>query len=269
MPPTAPTDSKQPFSAEMKRPFSEILLKRRHWKWFDPSRKVPDATLREIIELSRRAPTSFNAQPYKVVLVQSREAKKNLGCAMLSPLNKEIVEKASLSAVFFANTQIIGEIPKLQSLFRKTTTAPQEYIDGHLPKGLMVLSQGWTWAITRYALSPFLRLVVGVATRMMGIIGCKKPLPLLHEPTAWAFKQTAFAIDHFVLAATAAGLRTAVMEGFGSEAVCLVLNAPPSKWVPCAMVAIGYAAPGAETKESRSYSERYPVEEVWYNIDSM
>jgi len=48
-------------------------------------------------------------------------------------------------------------------------------------------------------------------------IGFSVLFPQLHEPSSWAFKQAAFVVDYYLLAATATGLRIAVMEGFGSE----------------------------------------------------
>ena len=55
--------------------FKEIVNSRSHWKWYDTEKKISEVLLKEIMETAQRAPSSFNTQPYKVVLVRDNEYK--------------------------------------------------------------------------------------------------------------------------------------------------------------------------------------------------
>lgn len=54
----------------------EGITGRRSINFFDPNRKIPEKILFEIIELAGLAPSSFNLQPWEVILVLSPEKKK-------------------------------------------------------------------------------------------------------------------------------------------------------------------------------------------------
>ncbi len=45
---------------------------RRSVRGFDPDRRVPEATLREALELAQRAPSNCNVQPWRVWVAQGR-----------------------------------------------------------------------------------------------------------------------------------------------------------------------------------------------------
>ena len=117
--------------------FKEIVNSRSHWKWYDPEKRIEDNLLREIIETAQRAPSSFNTQPSKVVLVRDSEFKLALAEGMIGDSNKKLVLTADTSAVFLADLEIVSDIPKIQELWR-TTTAPKDYIDHFLPMGVRV-----------------------------------------------------------------------------------------------------------------------------------
>ena len=117
--------------------FKEIVNSRSHWKWYDPEKRIEDNLLREIIETAQRAPSSFNTQPSKVVLVRDSEIKLALAEGMIGDSNKKLVLTADTSAVFLADLEIVSDIPKIQELWR-TTTAPKDYIDHFLPMGVRV-----------------------------------------------------------------------------------------------------------------------------------
>ncbi len=57
--------------------FDDVVTHRRSIRAFDPERRVPESTLREVLELAQRAPSNCNAQPWQVLIV-SGERKKQL-----------------------------------------------------------------------------------------------------------------------------------------------------------------------------------------------
>ncbi|MDD3313415.1 nitroreductase family protein [Pseudodesulfovibrio sp.] len=58
--------------------FKDILIRRRAINFFDPERNVDDATLREVLEEAAKAPSSFNLQPWKVMVFRNKERKAEL-----------------------------------------------------------------------------------------------------------------------------------------------------------------------------------------------
>lgn len=55
-----------------------LFEKRRSVNFFDSSKKLDDATLREIIDLAVLAPSAFNLQPWEIIAVKSKDAKEKL-----------------------------------------------------------------------------------------------------------------------------------------------------------------------------------------------
>lgn len=58
--------------------FKELANERRSVNFFDTERKISDEQLREIIEVGALAPSAFNLQPWRVIIVKSEEAKDKL-----------------------------------------------------------------------------------------------------------------------------------------------------------------------------------------------
>lgn len=56
----------------------EIFLKRRSVNYFDKKKPLSDHLLKEIINTAVLAPSAFNLQPWRIIAVQSEEAKQTL-----------------------------------------------------------------------------------------------------------------------------------------------------------------------------------------------
>jgi len=246
--------SNQPQEMSAWQVFKEVVETRSHWKEFDPDCRLDQDLIEDIVATAQRAPSSFNSQPYKVILVREAEQKLALSQAMLTDSNKRVVLESDTSAVFLADLQMVAAIPKVQQLWRDTTNAPDDYINKHMAKGLTVQSAGFTgW------LAPLWRFVTCL---FLTILGFFKLVPDYNPPPCWSYRQVGFLADHFLLAATAAGLKTAVLEGFSGEEVRRQLKVPPRYRVFCT-ISIGKPRPGATGK---SRSSRFSKEEVFlYN----
>ena len=55
-----------------------IFTDRRSINFFDPNRPLPEGMLKDIYELASTVPSAFNLQPWKIIAVQSAEAKQKL-----------------------------------------------------------------------------------------------------------------------------------------------------------------------------------------------
>ncbi len=74
--------------------FRDLANKRRAVNFFDPDVSISDDELREIYEIAKLAPSSFNLQPWKVFVVRDPEKRKILkGLAMNQP---KVVEASAI-----------------------------------------------------------------------------------------------------------------------------------------------------------------------------
>ena len=79
-----------------------IIHARYACKQWQEGKIVPRKTMRKILELTQRAPSCFNVQPYKIVIVESDEGKEKLAQAMHGP-NPSHIRSSSFAAVFAAD----------------------------------------------------------------------------------------------------------------------------------------------------------------------
>jgi nitroreductase len=77
---------------------------------------VTDEQVQAIYDLVRWAPTSFNQQPLRVVLVRSAEARERL-VGLMAPPNQEKTRKAPLTAILAADTQFHQHMPTQFPIF--------------------------------------------------------------------------------------------------------------------------------------------------------
>jgi 3-hydroxypropanoate dehydrogenase len=73
---------------------------------------VPDALLREAVEISHWGPTSANCSPLRIVFVRSPEAKAQLAPAM-SPANRDKTIAAPATAIIGYDLDFIDHLPHL------------------------------------------------------------------------------------------------------------------------------------------------------------
>lgn len=84
----------------------QTLQQRRSINFFQPERKISDEKLRELLNLANLAPSSFNLQPWKVIVVRDPEKKKILRkCAFDQPK----VEEASAVLMMIADPKGVEE----------------------------------------------------------------------------------------------------------------------------------------------------------------
>jgi putative NAD(P)H nitroreductase len=53
-----------------------LITERRSITFFDPTKEVPDELIKEILEISATAPSGYNLQPWKVVVVNDTDSKR-------------------------------------------------------------------------------------------------------------------------------------------------------------------------------------------------
>jgi 3-hydroxypropanoate dehydrogenase len=89
----------------------QVFLKARtHNKWLD--RDVPDALLRELVDVMKMGPTSANCSPARIVFVKSKAAKARLK-PLLSEGNRDKTMAAPVCAIIGYDLEFYEHLPKL------------------------------------------------------------------------------------------------------------------------------------------------------------
>jgi nitroreductase len=186
---------------KLKKTLSEAIQERRATPSFDGT-PIPAEDLKQILDAGLHAPSGYNMQPWRFVVVQSPEQKKKLRAASY---NQGKVEEAS--AVIVACGDADGWRKDLDLMLEKGRK-------GGMPESYAAQARS---SVPNY-LSSF-------TTAQM---------------QSWLTKQVMLAFTHMMLMAEVMGYDTAPMEGFEQDKVHEALRLPLSYWV-VALLAIGYA----------------------------
>ncbi len=181
--------------------FGTIVQKRYATKLFD-GRKIPQEKTDKLLELIRHAPSSFNIQPWKIVIVTDQKLKEQLKEAAW---NQPQVTSCSHLLVFCGYTDIKGNIDKL---------------------GEAMISAG----AKKDDISGYMQMMYDFE---------KSLTP--EQKLSWSQRQLYLALANALLGAKSLGFDSCPMEGFDSAQFAKILELP-STIVPTALCAIGYAA---------------------------
>ena len=186
--------------AKLRKTLTQAIEERRATPSFDGT-PIPAEDLHQILEAGLAAPSGYNMQPWRFVVVQTPEQKKRLRGASF---NQGKVEEAS--AVIVACGDADGwrrDIDLMLQLGRS----------GGMPESYAAQARN---SVSNYMLS-------FNADQMRG----------------WLNKMVMIAFTHMMLMAESMGYDTAPMEGFEQDKVHEVLRLPLSYWV-VALLAVGH-----------------------------
>ncbi|NYF81086.1 nitroreductase family protein [Granulicella arctica] len=186
--------------AKIEKKLSEVVFERRATPSFD-GEPIPPEDLRKILQAGLQAPSGYNMQPWRFVVVQSPEQKKRLRGASY---NQGKVEEASVVIVACGDAD--GWRKDLDLML-------QQGREGGMPESYAEQARS---SVPNY-LSSF------SSEQMHG----------------WLNKHVMLAFTHMMLMAEVLGYDTAPMEGFEQDKVHEVLRLPLSYWV-VALLAIGH-----------------------------
>ncbi len=187
-------------TARTTKTLTEAIQSRRSTPSFDGT-PVPAEDLRQIVEAGLHAPSGYNMQPWRFVVVQSPEQKKKLRAASY---NQAKVEEASVVIVACGDMDgWRGDLPMMLEMGRA----------GGMPESYAAQAS------------------VSVSSYMSSFTPEQMKL--------WLNKQVTLSFTHMLLMAEVLGYDTAPMEGFEQEKVHEVLRLPMSYWV-VALLAVGH-----------------------------
>jgi len=187
-------------SAKSEKSLSQAIRERRATPSFDGV-PIPPEDLRRIIDAGLAAPSGYNIQPWRFVVVQTPEGKRRLRGASY---NQAKVEEAS--AVIVACGDADGWRRDLDLMI-------QQGREGGMPEGYAAQART---SVTNY-LSSFSS----------------------DEMHGWLNKMVMIAFTQMMLMAEVMGYDTAPMEGFEQTKVHEVLRLPMSFWV-VALLGVGH-----------------------------
>jgi len=256
-------------------------------------------TANQCLAISTRAPTGFNVQPYRIVLVHSKSDKENVAQYCLGR-NADRVRDSDCTAVFLADREC----------GRDWTTRHVEFLMKNMDDSTAAKTAGNTPSRTRRVLSPRallkLRLLIllfssgyplprfisvplsfcvrtgvsvlaSVARWMHSVKARAQLLPTLTSAETWSQKNTMLVAMTYMLACTSRGLATCPMEGYDAIGIKRVLGIPPGRYSIPLIVSTGTpyqreATDGNENETDdaglshggRDMSRRFPLEAVVY-----
>jgi nitroreductase len=186
--------------ATTRKTLTQAIAERRATASFDGA-PIPPDDLKQILDAGLHAPSGYNMQPWRFVVVQSPEQKKKLRAASY---NQAKVEEAS--AVIVACGDADGWRKDLDLMLQLGR-------EGGMPESYA--------GQARASVSNFLS---GFSSEQM---------------RTWLNKHVMIAFTHMLLMAEVMGYDTAPMEGFEQDKVHEVLRLPMSYWV-VALLGIGH-----------------------------
>lgn len=181
------------------KPLSAVIPARRATSAFKPD-AVPEKVLRDVLELAMMAPSGYNLQPWRFVVVRDPEVKRRLRQAAMG---QPKVEEAPVVVACCGD--------------------PEAWKNGDMDEMIrMAKDRGMLAGGAEAALRK------NAAAYLNG-----------YPPDLWVFRQVMIAFTHLMLAAESYGLDTGPMEGFWEDKVREVLGIPGHVRV-VALMALGY-----------------------------
>ena len=179
---------------------------RRSINFFESGRELSDDQLRELLEVANLSPSSFNLQPWKVVVVKDPERKKVLRqCAM----NQPKVEEASAMLIIIADPRGVEE--NLEKMIE-------------------------SWQQLGYMKPEMRETTIGMIKTLYGTEDSLKR-------KIFAAKNASLFAMNLMLAAKGLGFDTHPMDGFDEDCVKREFGIPEDKVIPM-LIAVGYLRPG-------------------------
>ena len=184
----------------------QAIQERRSINFFEPGREIPESTLKELVDLANLSPSSFNLQPWRVIVVKDPERKKVLRkCSFDQPK----AEEASVVLIIVADPRCV-----------------EENIGRVLDR----------WIELGYIGTDARETYLGMAKSLYGT-------PDSLERKLFAVKNAALFGMNLMIAAKGLGLETHPMDGFDEACVKREFGIPDDKVIPM-LIAVGYLKAG-------------------------
>lgn len=184
--------------------FKDVVEKRRAVNFFDPQKPVSDNLIREMIGMASKAPSSFNLQPWSVMIIRDPEEKMRLRKVAWD--QPKVSEAPVVFIVLADRDGWKGGHLFLEKNFREMVKVGSMSEDKH------------EWFLGA----------------CQGLYGANPD-----KQQAFACKNTGFFAMALMFAAKHLGLDTHPMDGFDHDGVRREFKIPENYWIPL-LLAVGY-----------------------------
>jgi len=213
---------------------------------------VSEATITQLIELADRAPSGFNLQPWRFVLVRDPKLKREL---QLAAMNQPQVGDSAGVVVFVADPNAGGARYNEVLALAKRETEMNDKQAAFYRKNVSLLFLVGPLGLVGF----FKRLAIKLGQSF-------RPLPGLvysrKDARNYVRAQTMLSVATFMIAAKGMGIDTSPMEGFDEQRVKKLLKIPARMTVP---VLVAYGISAREIPDQpRKRSVRLPLAEKLY-----
>lgn len=217
---------------------------------------------KQCLDLSRRTPSSFNTQPYKVCLVRDVEQKAALARHCLGP-NKARVRDGDCTVVFLADRQVMRTFSKYTDMLEKHYGKQDRKNLLRTLFYISIFSSGYP--LPRILASP-LSFLARLCFSFVNLFTRKfYPMPSLANAETWASKQCLMVAMTFLLSCTSLHLATAPMEGFNAGGIRRVLRIPARYSIPLIITVGKPISPPSATADPLAANDRYSLEDILYD----
>lgn len=184
--------------------FKQVIVNRRAVNFFDPEKNVSDEQVRQIVETAAKAPSSFNLQPWSLIVLRDHEEKLRL---RKHAWDQPKVSEAPVTLI------VLADMDGWQPGHRYA----EKNFDSLVKIGMMSETQR-DW-------------FNNACKTLYGASGQRQ--------IAFACKNAGFFAMALMLAAKDAGLDTHPMDGFDIDGVRKEFNIPENYWIPM-LISMGY-----------------------------
>lgn len=185
--------------------YQEVLRGRRSVKSYDPAVKISQSEMRDILTEAGLAPSSFNLQPWRFVVIESPQGKETL--LKLAPFNASQVTTSSAVVAIFGDLQFET---RAEDIYGRAVEL------GHMPQELKERQ-------------------LGMMLPMLGGM----PVQAKRESV---MLDGGLAAMQLMLSAHARGYDTNPMGGFDKTGIAAAFGLDPERYAPVLIVSIGKAA---------------------------
>jgi nitroreductase len=184
--------------------FKDVIDKRRAVNFFDPEKAVSDELIKELVEMASKVPSSFNLQPWSILVLKENDEKMKL---RKLAWDQPKVSEAPVVFIVLADRDGWREgHPFVERNFSEMVKAGSMTKDQH------------EWFISA----------------CKGLYGETE-----EKQQAFACKNTGFFAMALMFAAKHLGLDSHPMDGFDHDGVRKEFNIPENYWIPL-LLAVGY-----------------------------
>lgn len=228
---------------------------------------------KQALELACRAPTGFNVQPYKLLLVESPSAKQALAKYCIGR-NRDRVLDSDCSVVFLADRESMRTWKQYRTMLESNPSSKHKTKKSF--RGWLKL-RGLTGLFSSGL--PLPKVIGGpisfgirLAMRVISwFVRARLVVPTLSSPECWSQKNTMLVAMTYMLGCSSRGLDTTPMEGFLSWGIRRSLKIPRRYTIPL-VVSTGKALHKKESDDAgmghgntaETATPRFSIEDTIY-----